>query len=63
MNSSVEQLEELRISIFGKKGVLAAEFSKMKDIPNDEKGTFGPPKYKAVEFDVDKNTTITLKIK
>jgi len=37
---SVETLEELRISIFGKKGVLAAEFAKMKTIPNEEKGAF-----------------------
>jgi len=37
---SVEILEELRISIFGKKGVLAAEFAKMKDIANEEKGAF-----------------------
>ena len=37
---SVEILEELRISIFGKKGVLAAEFAKMKDIANEKKGAF-----------------------
>ena len=34
---SVEKLEEIRISIFGKKGVLAAEFAKMKTAPNEEK--------------------------
>ncbi len=34
---SVEKLEEIRISIFGKKGVLAAEFAKMKSAPNEEK--------------------------
>jgi len=34
---SVEQLEEIRISVFGKKGVLAAEFAKMKTAPNEEK--------------------------
>ena len=34
---SVERLEEIRISVFGKKGVLAAEFVKMKKAPNEEK--------------------------
>ena len=33
----VEKLEEIRISIFGKKGVLAQEFAKMKSAPNDQK--------------------------
>ncbi len=36
---SVERLEEIRISVFGKKGVLAAEFVKMKKAPNEEKAT------------------------
>ena len=35
---SVETLEEIRISVFGKKGVLAAEFAKMKTASNEEKG-------------------------
>ena len=35
---SVEALEEIRISVFGKKGVLAEEFAKMKTAPNEEKG-------------------------
>ena len=35
---SVEVLEEIRLSVFGKKGVLAAEFAKMKTAPNEEKG-------------------------
>ena len=35
---SVESLEEIRISVFGKKGVLAEEFAKMKTAPNEEKG-------------------------
>jgi len=35
---SVETLEEIRISVFGKKGVLAAEFAKMKDLSGQEKG-------------------------
>lgn len=34
---SVEKLEEIRISLFGKKGVLAAEFAKMKTAPNEQK--------------------------
>ena len=34
---SVEKLEEVRISVFGKKGVLAAEFAKMKSATNEEK--------------------------
>jgi len=34
---SVEALEEIRISVFGKKGVLAAEFAKMKTAPNEQK--------------------------
>jgi len=38
--SSLKELEELRIEIFGKKGILAAEFAKMKSIPNDQKKEF-----------------------
>ncbi|QOP42363.1 phenylalanine--tRNA ligase subunit alpha [Sulfurimonas marina] len=34
---NVESLEEIRIAVFGKKGVLAAEFAKMKSAPNEEK--------------------------
>ena len=37
---SVDALEEIRVAIFGKKGVLAAEFAKMKDVPNEQKGQF-----------------------
>ena len=33
----VARLEEIRISVVGKKGVLAAEFIKMKSAPNEEK--------------------------
>ncbi len=33
-------LESVRIEIFGKKGVLAAEFAKMREIPNEEKKEF-----------------------
>ena len=38
--SSLKELEELRIEIFGKKGILAAEFAKMKSIPNEQKKEF-----------------------
>jgi len=34
---SVEVLEEVRISVFGKKGILAVEFAKMKSAPNKDK--------------------------
>jgi phenylalanyl-tRNA synthetase alpha chain len=37
---SLEDLEKVRIELFGKKGVLAAEFAKMKDIPGPEKKAF-----------------------
>lgn len=36
----VAKLEEVRIAVFGKKGVLPAEFAKMKSLPNEEKGAF-----------------------
>ncbi|NOQ30457.1 MAG: phenylalanine--tRNA ligase subunit alpha [Helicobacteraceae bacterium] len=35
---NVKELEELRISVFGKKGVLAEQFAKMKSASNEEKG-------------------------
>ncbi len=35
----VSELEEIRIAIFGKKGVLAAQFAKMKTATNEEKAT------------------------
>jgi phenylalanyl-tRNA synthetase alpha chain len=37
---SVEALEEIRILVFGKKGVLAQEFAKMKSVPNEQKALF-----------------------
>ncbi len=37
---TLSALEEARIEIFGKKGVLAAEFAKMKSVPNEEKKEF-----------------------
>ena len=38
--STLEALEKVRIEIFGKKGILAAEFAKLKDIPGPEKKAF-----------------------
>ncbi len=37
---SVEALEAVRVEIFGKKGILAAEFAKMKSVPPEEKKAF-----------------------
>jgi phenylalanyl-tRNA synthetase alpha subunit len=37
---SIDKIEEIRIAIFGKKGIMNAEFARMKDIPDAEKGTF-----------------------
>lgn len=37
---NLEELEQVRIELFGKKGVLAAQFAKMKDIPGPEKKSF-----------------------
>lgn len=37
---SLEELEIVRIELFGKKGLIAAEFAKMKDIPGPEKKAF-----------------------
>jgi len=38
--NDLKTLENVRIEIFGKKGVLAAEFAKMKEVPNNEKKEF-----------------------
>ena len=38
--NTMASLEEARIEIFGKKGVLAGEFAKMKSVPNEEKKEF-----------------------
>ena len=37
---SLETLENLRIEILGKKGILTAQFAKMKDVPNEDKKAF-----------------------
>ncbi len=38
--NDLETLESVRIEIFGKKGVLAAQFAKMREVPNEEKKEF-----------------------
>ena len=38
--TTLKELEDVRIEIFGKKGVLAAQFAKMKEVPNEEKKEF-----------------------
>jgi len=38
--ANLEELEVVRVEIFGKKGILAAEFAKLKDIPPAEKKDF-----------------------
>jgi phenylalanyl-tRNA synthetase alpha chain len=38
--TSLEDLENIRINILGKKGILTAQFAKMKDVPNEEKKAF-----------------------
>jgi len=39
-SSTLEDLEKARIEIFGKKGALAAEFAKLKEVPGPEKKAF-----------------------
>ena len=38
--TNLKELEEVRVEVFGKKGVLAEQFAKMKEIPNEEKKEF-----------------------
>jgi len=38
--ASLDELEKIRVEIFGKKGLLAAEFAKLKDVPGPEKKAF-----------------------
>lgn len=51
---SVAQLEEIRIAVFGKKGILAQKFEEMKTVPNEEKANF------AKELNTHKNDLTTL---
>ena len=37
---SLDSLEQVRVEVFGKKGILAAEFGKLKDVPGSEKKAF-----------------------
>jgi len=37
---TLEALEQIRVELFGKKGILAAEFAKLKDVPGPEKKAF-----------------------
>ncbi|MEA1917525.1 MAG: phenylalanine--tRNA ligase subunit alpha [Campylobacterota bacterium] len=64
-SSSVEELEQIRISIFGKKGILADEFAKMKTIPNEEKQNFAKElnvnKAKLMELFAQQKTTLQTK--
>lgn len=39
-SDSLESLEKVRVELFGKKGLLAVEFAKLKDIPPSEKKAF-----------------------
>ena len=61
--SSLEALEKIRVEIFGKKGLLAAEFSKLKDIPGSEKKAFaeGLNHQKAALQETFDNVLTTLK--
>lgn len=34
---SLDELEKIRVELFGKKGIITNEFAKLKDIPSDEK--------------------------
>ena len=38
--STLDELEKVRVEIFGKKGALAAEFAKLKSVPGPEKKAF-----------------------
>ncbi|QQF52021.1 phenylalanine--tRNA ligase subunit alpha [Campylobacter fetus subsp. venerealis] len=37
---SLDELEKIRVELFGKKGIVTNEFAKLKDIPSDEKKAF-----------------------
>ena len=37
---SISQLEEIRVKVLGKKGILSVEFAKLKDVPNTQKKSF-----------------------
>ncbi len=35
---TIDKIEEIRIAVFGKKGIMNAEFARMKDIPDEQNG-------------------------
>ncbi|MFZ2967513.1 MAG: phenylalanine--tRNA ligase subunit alpha [Sulfuricurvum sp.] len=37
---TIDKIEEIRVAIFGKKGIMNAQFARMKEIPDSEKGAF-----------------------
>lgn len=39
-SDSLESLEKVRVALFGKKGIMAAQFAKMKEVPGPEKKAF-----------------------
>lgn len=47
---TIEKIEEIRIAVFGKKGIMNEQFSRMKDVPDEEKGAF------AKELNIQKET-------
>ncbi len=38
--SSLDELEKVRVEIFGKRGIFTAEFAKLKNIPSEKKKSF-----------------------
>lgn len=38
--TTIDELETIRVELFGKKGVLTLEFARLKDIPNEQKKEF-----------------------
>ncbi|CZE49053.1 phenylalanine--tRNA ligase subunit alpha [Campylobacter geochelonis] len=39
-SASLDELDKIRVELFGKKGLITSEFAKLKSIPADEKKTF-----------------------
>jgi phenylalanyl-tRNA synthetase alpha chain len=37
---TIDKIEEIRVAIFGKKGIMNAQFARMREIPDDQKGEF-----------------------
>ncbi len=37
---TIDKIEEIRICVFGKKGIMNEQFARMKDVPDAEKGVF-----------------------